>query len=70
MLGLQFHLEADARMMERWLVGHANELGQCGIDPRTLRAQALALGSQLAMAASATISAWLDVAEMVAARPV
>lgn len=60
-LGLQFHLEADTRQLERWLVGHASELAQAGIDPRTLRAQALeARTSALAEAARAAVGAWLD----------
>ncbi len=59
-LGLQFHLEADARQIERWLVGHACELGQAGIDPRALRAQAITQQDQLASAAKTVVGAWLD----------
>ncbi|MCW8208946.1 glutamine amidotransferase [Verminephrobacter aporrectodeae subsp. tuberculatae] len=59
-LGLQFHLEADARTLERWLVGHASELGQAGIDPRALRADAARFGERLAGAARRVISDWLD----------
>lgn len=59
-LGLQFHLEADATQIERWLVGHACELSLAGIDPRTLREQAQQHGSTLALAARNTIEAWLD----------
>ncbi len=60
-LGLQFHLEADMRQIERWLVGHASELAQAGVDPRTVRAQAAeAQASPLANAARRTIGAWLD----------
>ncbi len=44
-LGLQFHLEADAERIESWLLGHAAELAQAGIDPRMLRAQAKAHGA-------------------------
>lgn len=33
----QFHLEVDARTIERWLIGHALELQQAGIEPQTLR---------------------------------
>ncbi|TAM88427.1 MAG: glutamine amidotransferase, partial [Candidimonas sp.] len=39
-LGLQFHLETDTRLMEQWLVGHACELNQAGVDPRALRGRA------------------------------
>jgi len=59
-LGLQFHLEADVRRLEPWLVGHAHELDQAGVDPRRLRADALALGDRLTMAARAAMTAWLQ----------
>lgn len=65
-LGLQFHLEADTRFLERWLVGHANELGQAGIDPRALRGDAQQVQERLAAASSAVFAAWLDRAERVA----
>lgn len=59
-LGLQFHLEADTRHIEHWLVGHAGELGQAGMDPRTLRAQARQERERLATASTAVFQAWLD----------
>ncbi|CDG83172.1 glutamine amidotransferase [Janthinobacterium agaricidamnosum] len=59
LLGLQFHLEADARRLDSWLVGHAGELAQAGIDPRTLREQARQHGAQLAGAARAVMTSWL-----------
>lgn len=62
-LGLQCHLEADAQRIEQWLVGHACELAQAGIDPRTLRAQAHAQQAQLPVAAAAVFSRWLDAVE-------
>lgn len=62
-LGLQCHLEADARRIERWLVGHSCELAQSGIDPRELRLQAHALQARLTAAASDVFSRWLDEAE-------
>ncbi|CAM5782585.1 MAG: glutamine amidotransferase [Burkholderiales bacterium] len=62
-LGLQFHLEADPRELERWLVGHACELGQAGIDPRTLRHAAQALQDALPAASQAVFTRWLDAAE-------
>ncbi|NNA93006.1 glutamine amidotransferase [Pseudomonas sp. ICMP 8385] len=64
-LGLQFHLEADPSRIESWLVGHASELQQAGIDPRTLRAQAHATQPDLASAACRVITRWLE-----ACRPV
>lgn len=59
-LGLQCHLEADAGTIERWLLGHACELELAGLDPRVLRAQALAHGQALAAAAQRVFGAWLD----------
>ncbi|MDH2433959.1 glutamine amidotransferase [Pokkaliibacter sp. MBI-7] len=59
-LGLQFHLEADPSRIEQWLVGHANEIGQVGIDPRQLRAQAQPLKGALERVAREAMSAWLE----------
>ncbi|ALI01491.1 glutamine amidotransferase [Pseudomonas sp. FW306-02-F02-AA] len=59
-LGLQFHLEADVRKLEQWLVGHASELAQAGIDPCALRAAAAACGDRLTRAARAVLSDWLN----------
>jgi len=58
-IGFQFHPEADTRGLERWLIGHAAELDQQGIDPRTLRAQAQRHGDALARKADRVASAWL-----------
>jgi len=59
-LGLQFHLEADVRRIEQWLIGHASELRQAGINPCKLRADAAELGDRLMIAARAVFAAWLD----------
>ena len=59
-LGLQFHAEADLALIERWLVGHANELHQAGIDPRALREAAREHRHALKHAIRAIISRWLD----------
>lgn len=59
-LALQCHLEADAHRIEHWLVGHACELAQAGIDPRRLRTEARALQTRLQPAAHAVFSQWLD----------
>ncbi|XDF37648.1 glutamine amidotransferase [Paracidovorax avenae] len=67
-LALQCHLEADPRHIERWLVGHACELAQAGIDPRTLRAEARALQSGLPLAARGVFASWLDGIEATAPR--
>jgi len=59
-LGLQFHLEADTKRIEQWLVGHANELGQLEIDPRVIREHAQALDGELTKASRNVMAAWLD----------
>ncbi len=59
-LGLQFHVEADPRRIEAWLIGHTVELGKAGIDPRALRADALRLGAATAAAGRAILSDWLE----------
>lgn len=59
-LALQCHLEAVPQRIERWLLGHACELAQAGIDPRPLRAAAQGLESALPRAAQAVFAAWLD----------
>ncbi|EJN02812.1 glutamine amidotransferase [Herbaspirillum sp. YR522] len=58
-LGLQFHLEAEVDKLERWLVGHASELAQAGIDPRVLRQDAARWGERLGSAARKVLTAWL-----------
>jgi len=63
-LGLQCHLEADPRTLERWLVGHACELAQASIDPRPLRAEARALQARLPAAAGTVFTRWLDGLEL------
>ena len=59
-LGLQFHLEADHRRIESWLVGHAHELAARDIDSRGLRADAHTYGPELAARGTAVFSAWID----------
>ena len=59
-LALQCHLEANPRQIERWLVGHACELAQAGIDAHALRSQAQALQSRLPQVAWAVFTAWLN----------
>ena len=58
-LGLQFHLEADPARIERWLLGHACELGQAGLDPREIRRQAQTFGPALSVLAPKVIGRWL-----------
>lgn len=56
----QFHLEADPRRIEQWLVGHACELGQVGIDIAALRAEAARHGAGLEAALARVMDRWLD----------
>ncbi len=59
-LALQFHLETEPARLEAWLVGHTVELGKAGIDPRTLRDQARALGPALRETGNTVLARWLD----------
>jgi GMP synthase (glutamine-hydrolysing) len=60
-LALQFHPEVDAVAgIERWLVGHAAELGSVGIDPRRLREDAVRFGPALRDAAGSMLTEWLQ----------
>jgi len=59
-LGLQFHVEADPRRIEAWLVGHAVELTQAKVDPRALRADASRVGAATAAAGRAILVDWLE----------
>ncbi|MEI2301864.1 glutamine amidotransferase [Ensifer sp. MJa1] len=60
-LGLQFHLEAEAGLpFERWLVGHACELAAAGLNVARLRADAERFGPSLKAAGAALIGEWLE----------
>lgn len=60
-LALQFHPEADpAAGIERWLIGHAVELGAAGIDPRDLRDGARAIEPNLPAKAQNMLAEWLQ----------
>lgn len=59
-LGLQFHAEVEPASLEAWLIGHTVELGQAGIDPRDLRAQAAKYGAATAEAGKSLLRAWLN----------
>jgi len=59
-LALQFHIETDPALLERWLIGHSGELHSEGIDPRDLREQASRIGPRLSAAARAVLERWLD----------
>ncbi len=60
LLGLQFHIEADAHRIETWLVGHTVELGKANIDPRAIRSDMARHGRMLNQAADQVFSEWLD----------
>jgi GMP synthase (glutamine-hydrolysing) len=66
-LALQFHLETRPEQVERWLVGHTVELGQSGIDPRAVRAQAQQHGAATAAVGRTVLANWLDSLERVPA---
>lgn len=59
-LGCQFHPEASDIGFERWLVGHANELGAERISPNALRRDAAMYGPAAAQRGRLVIAAWLD----------
>jgi GMP synthase (glutamine-hydrolysing) len=59
-LALQFHVEADWRRIEQWLIGHAGELAAAGIDVNALRAASQLHGPALQTLASELIGRWLD----------
>lgn len=59
-LALQFHLEADPRTLERWLIGHAGELAAAGLAPGSLRRQAHANADSLPAASAMVFGRWLD----------
>lgn len=58
-LAVQFHLEADPARIEQWLIGHAGELAQAGIEPATLRRDASLHGPMLARGLADVLDAWV-----------
>lgn len=58
-LGLQFHLEADPGLMERWLIAYTSDLSAAGLDPATIRAGAAAYGPRLRELTAAVLDRWL-----------
>jgi GMP synthase (glutamine-hydrolysing) len=59
-LGLQFHLEAEAAGFERWLIGHAGELAGACVDIVVLRDRAQRLLPAISISGGSVLSAWLD----------
>jgi len=63
-LGLQFHMEADTRKIEQWLVGHACELHLTNTDISELRMNAAKSGNRLTIAARRVFKSWLNQLEI------
>jgi GMP synthase (glutamine-hydrolysing) len=59
-LGIQFHIEADPRYIEAWLIGHAVELGKANIDPDAIRKGTVRYGRALREAGEKILNEWLD----------
>ena len=59
-LALQFHLEADLNYFEHWLVGHAAELQQAGINPIDLRKAAKKYQGDLEKKAGDVLENWFE----------
>lgn len=60
-LGLQCHLEVDAcGGLEEWLVGHAFELADTGVDPNLIREDAKRFGPKLRDAGRRMFAEWLS----------
>ncbi|MBP6900468.1 MAG: glutamine amidotransferase [Burkholderiaceae bacterium] len=57
-LAWQFHLEVDGARIEPWLIGHAAELRQAGIDVPALRRAAAQHRAGLAAALDAVLTDW------------
>lgn len=58
-LGFQFHPEAGAPGFERWLIGHAVELAQAGVDVPALRADHARQAPELQRMAATCLVGWL-----------
>jgi GMP synthase (glutamine-hydrolysing) len=59
-LALQFHMEAEPRGLERWLIGHTGEIAQSGLDVRSLRAEIARQGEAVVQAGAQAFNRWLD----------
>ena len=60
-LGLQFHIEASAKGLERWYVVHALEIATTsGVNLAALRGDAARCAPALAPQALSVLNAWLD----------
>lgn len=59
-LALQFHMEAEPKGLERWLIGHTGEIAQTGIDVRKLRGEIASQGPAVVEAGAQAFNRWLD----------
>ncbi len=63
-LALQFHIETDARGLERWFIGHSVEIGGVsGLDVPSIRAQTAAHAQALGQNAKRFFTRWLQAIE-------
>jgi GMP synthase (glutamine-hydrolysing) len=58
-LALQFHLEADSRVLEKWYVGHATELSAAGVSVPDFRALTVGMSDRVRARARHIFSVWL-----------
>jgi GMP synthase (glutamine-hydrolysing) len=58
-LALQFHLEADAAVLEKWYVGYAKDLPPGGLSVAEFRAQTQSLAQSARSRTTKIFSAWL-----------
>lgn len=61
-LGLQFHIEAEARQVERWLIGHTCELGVAGLNVVNLRDELRRQLPEVERKGRSAIAQWLATA--------
>lgn len=59
LLALQFHIEADPRRIEQWLIGHSVELENADVDPSVIRRHAARFGEATGVAGADVLRAWL-----------
>lgn len=58
-LGLQFHIEADPRRIEQWLIGHTGGIAAAGLKASQLRHDAEVNAQRLAEAGTQVFAEWL-----------
>lgn len=63
-LGLQCHPEVRADRFEPWLIGHAAEIANAGVDVNALRADTASFAPRLEAQASRMFGEWLDTVDV------